>query len=64
MRIAPNRAAVTEWAAAKPATKTVDELAKEVIKGLWGNGTERKNKLTAAGYDYAKIQNRVNELLK
>lgn len=51
-------------AAAKPATKTDDELAKEVIKELWGNGTERKNKLTAAGYDYAKIQNRVNELLK
>ena len=54
----------TVTAAAKPATKTVDELAKEVIKGLWGNGTERKNKLTAAGYDYAKVQNRVNELLK
>lgn len=51
-------------ATTKPATKTVDELAKEVIKGLWGNGTERKNKLTVAGYDYAKVQNRVNELLK
>lgn len=45
-------------------TKTVDELAKEVIKGLWGNGTDRKTKLTAAGYDYAKVQKRVNELLK
>lgn len=45
-------------------TKTVDELAKEVIKGLWGNGADRKAKLTAAGYDYAKVQNRVNELLK
>lgn len=45
-------------------TKTVDELAKEVIKGLWGNGTERKEKLTAAGYDYSKVQKRVNELLK
>ncbi|HEL1183387.1 TPA: glucosaminidase domain-containing protein [Streptococcus equi subsp. zooepidemicus] len=54
----------TVTAAAKSATKTVDELAKEVIKGLWGNGTERKNKLTAAGYDYTKVQNRVNELLK
>ena len=51
-------------AAAKPETKTVDELEKEVIKGLWGNGTERKNKLTAAGYDYTKIQNKVNEFLK
>lgn len=45
-------------------TKTVDELAKEVIDGKWGNGTDRKNRLTAAGYDYNKVQNRVNELLK
>ena len=28
--------------------KTIDELAKEVIRGDWGNGTERKEKLTAA----------------
>lgn len=45
-------------------TKTVDELAREVIKGQWGNGAERKIKLTAAGYDYSKVQARVNELLK
>lgn len=45
-------------------TKTVDELAREVIRGNWGNGTERKNCLTAAGYDYNAVQNRVNELLK
>lgn len=45
-------------------TKTVDELAREVIRGQWGNGAERKTKLTAAGYDYSKVQARVNELLK
>lgn len=45
-------------------TKTVDELAREVICGNWGDGTERKNRLTAAGYDYNAVQNRVNELLK
>lgn len=45
-------------------TKTVDELAREVIRGNWGNGAERKNRLTAAGYDYNAVQNRVNELLK
>ena len=44
--------------------KSVDELVKEVIRGDWGNGQERKEKLTAAGYDYATIQKRVNELLK
>lgn len=45
-------------------TKTVDELAKEVINGLWGNGTDRKTRLTAAGYDYGAVQAKVNELLK
>ena len=47
-----------------PSNKTVDELAKEVIKGLWGNGYERKKRLTAAGHDYSTVQRRVNELLK
>lgn len=46
------------------AVKTVDEIAKEVIRGNWGNGSERKEKLTAAGYNYADVQKRVNELLK
>ena len=44
--------------------KTVDEIAREVINGKWGNGTERKSKLTAAGYDYNAVQKRVNELMK
>lgn len=43
--------------------KTVDELAKEVIAGKWSAGDERKQKLTAAGYDYSKIQARVNEVM-
>lgn len=49
----------------KPTTpsKSVDEVAKEVIAGKWGNGTDRKNKLTEAGYDYNAVQNRVNEML-
>ena len=45
-------------------TKSVDELAKEVIQGKWGNGADRKNRLTAAGYDYSAVQARVNQLLK
>lgn len=48
---------------AKPATKTIDEIAREVIAGNWGNGADRKKKLTAAGYDYDAVQKRVNELL-
>lgn len=43
--------------------KTNEEIANEVIKGLWGNGTERKNKLSAAGYDYNAIQSIVNKKL-
>lgn len=45
-------------------TKSIDELAKEVINGLWGNGDERKQRLTAAGYNYSAVQARVNELVK
>lgn len=43
--------------------KTNEEIAKEVLAGKWGNGTERKTKLIAAGYDYSVIQQLVNELL-
>lgn len=43
--------------------KTIEELAHEVIEGKWGNGEERKRRLTEAGYDYAKVQARVNELV-
>lgn len=44
--------------------KSVDEVAKEVINGKWGNGDDRKKKLIAAGYDYDKVQDKVNALLK
>lgn len=44
--------------------KSVTELAKEVIAGKWGNGSDRKNRLTQAGYDYATVQAKVNELMK
>ena len=44
-------------------TKDIDTLAREVINGDWGNGQDRKDRLTRAGYDYAKVQARVNEIL-
>jgi len=44
--------------------KTSEQIAKEVIAGKWGNGTERKQKLTAAGYDYKTIQSLVNKMVK
>lgn len=47
-----------------PAKKSVDAIAREVIKGLWGNGTARKQKLEKAGYNYREVQKRVNQLLR
>ncbi len=54
---------VTYIAEAKPAKKTVEEVARDVIAGKYGSGTERKKRLKAEGYDPAVIQAKVNELL-
>lgn len=43
--------------------KSNEEVAQEVINGLWGNGEVRRNRLTTAGYNAQEVQNRVNELL-
>lgn len=43
--------------------KTNSEIASEVIDGKWGNGAERKEALTKAGYDYDEIQKLVNKLI-
>lgn len=44
--------------------KTNKELAVEVIRGLWGNGQERKDRLRAAGYNPSAVQRLVNQMLK
>lgn len=44
--------------------KTIEQLAKEVIAGKWGTGTDRKQALEKAGHDYSKVQAKVNQLLK
>lgn len=38
-------------------------IANEVIQGKWGNGSERKQRLTKAGYNFSEVQKRVNEIL-
>lgn len=48
----------------EPVRKSVSELVEEVLDGKWGNGDDRKNRLTAAGYDYNEVQNAVNKKLK
>lgn len=51
---------------AKPTTskKSINTIAKEVLAGKWGNGADRKSRLTKAGYDYSKVQAAVNKLVK
>ena len=45
-------------------SKSINEVAKEVINGKWGNGSDRTNRLAAAGYDAKAVQNEVNRILK
>ena len=51
-------------AAAPAKKKTVNQLAKEVIAGKWGEGDARKKALEKAGYNYDAVQKKVNEMLK
>lgn len=44
--------------------KSIEEIAKEVIGGKWGNGANRKTALEKAGYNYKEVQSAVNKLLK
>jgi murein DD-endopeptidase MepM/ murein hydrolase activator NlpD len=48
---------------APTATQTIDKLAEEVLKGKWGNGSDRRKRLEAAGYSYTAVQAKVNQLL-
>ena len=59
----PKYAAGTSTVVSSETKKTIDEIANEVIHGAWGNGDARKNALTAAGYNYAEVQGRVNAIL-
>lgn len=43
--------------------KSIDEIAMEVITGLWSSGEERKILLESHGYSYVEVQQRVNEIL-
>lgn len=53
-----------ETLAVKAGTKSLDEIAQEVIAGKWGNGAARKDALIKKGYDYDAVQAKVNELLQ
>ena len=59
---APKYDAATVTPVPSTAEKCVEEVAKEVLEGKWGNGEERRSRLKAAGYDYAAVQAKVNQL--
>lgn len=42
----------------------ITQVAKDVIKGKYGNGSERKKRIEALGLDYQEVQKKVNQLLK
>ena len=52
-----------ETTSPKSSGKTVDEVAQEVLQGLWGNGQERFDNLTNAGYNAQSVQDKVNSIL-
>lgn len=54
----------TETTSKPTPKKSTDEVSKEVIRGDWGNGKERRDRLTEAGYNYDEVQNEVNSKLK
>lgn len=41
----------------------LEQIAREVIDGKWGNGRTRKEKLTMAGYNYHEVQTIVNRII-
>lgn len=43
--------------------KSNEEIAKEVIRGDWGNGAERMRRLEEAGYNYRAVQDIVNRMI-
>lgn len=44
--------------------KTIDEIARDVIKGVYGNEPKRSEALKALGYNPKEVQERVNAILK
>lgn len=58
------RRAISVLAKPTAGKKSINTIAKEVLAGKWGNGADRKSRLTKAGYDYSKVQAAVNKLVQ
>ena len=44
--------------------ETLEAVARDVIRGKYGNGSARRKNLENAGYSYAEVQAMVNKLIK
>ena len=44
--------------------KSLDVIAQEVLDGKWGNEPQRRINLINAGYNYALVKAKVNEIFK
>ena len=62
IQVAVNKLVEGNQTTPTPVKKSNAEIAKEVLDGKWGNGDDRKNRLIAAGYNYADVQAEVNKL--
>ena len=47
----------------KTSSKTIEQIAKEVIAGKYGNGSARKKAIETLGFNYEEVQKKVSELL-
>ena len=45
-------------------TKSIDEIAREVIQGKWGNMPERRTRIESAGYNYEKVRTAVMRIIR
>lgn len=61
--IKPAAAAMDTMKEAAKAVANLDDIVTQVIRGEWGNGDDRLNRLTEAGINYYRVQSKVNEAL-
>lgn len=52
------------WPKSVKKNLSIEVLAFQVLNGEWGNNDTRKKAITEAGYDYNKVQARVNEIVE
>jgi hypothetical protein len=58
----PASMAETPEGSTEEGTKTIEEVAQEVIAGHWGRGQRRRKDLAAAGYDVFEVDQEVSKI--